>query len=154
HAGHPRALRLGQVFSHRRSNARYRSCQAVLRPDVRRARRAWAILYKPFCRVYSSLRRQSKMRKLLTKTSVIRGGIWRVCSINHRTRTERNNHEDQAKNHPCLWFNFNADKGMNRYLSIFTRSTISEVSRYGDARPELKGKVLIIRCEMEGQQFQ
>lgn len=55
---------------------------------------------------------------------------------------------------PCLWFNFNAEEAVNHYLSIFKRSKILEVSRYGDAMPELKGKVLIMRFELEGQQFQ
>jgi predicted 3-demethylubiquinone-9 3-methyltransferase (glyoxalase superfamily) len=55
---------------------------------------------------------------------------------------------------PCLWFNFNAEEAVDHYLSIFKRSKILEVSRYGDAMPELKGKVLTIRFEIEGQQFQ
>jgi predicted 3-demethylubiquinone-9 3-methyltransferase (glyoxalase superfamily) len=55
---------------------------------------------------------------------------------------------------PCLWFNFNAEEAVNHYLSIFKRSKILEVSRYGDAMPELKGKVLTMRFEIEGQEFQ
>jgi predicted 3-demethylubiquinone-9 3-methyltransferase (glyoxalase superfamily) len=54
---------------------------------------------------------------------------------------------------PCLWFNFNAEEAVNHYLSIFKRSSILEMSRYGDAMPDLKGKVLIIRFEIEDQQF-
>jgi predicted 3-demethylubiquinone-9 3-methyltransferase (glyoxalase superfamily) len=54
---------------------------------------------------------------------------------------------------PCLWFNFNAEEAVNHYLSIFPRSSILEVTRYGDAMPELKGKVLIMRFEIEGQQL-
>ncbi len=34
---------------------------------------------------------------------------------------------------PCLWFNFNAEEAVNHYLSIFKRSNILQVSRYGDA---------------------
>ncbi len=55
---------------------------------------------------------------------------------------------------PCLWFNFNAEEAVNHYLSIFKRSKILEVSRYGDAMPGLKGKVLTMRFEIEGQEFQ
>ena len=55
---------------------------------------------------------------------------------------------------PCLWFNFNAEEAVNHYVSIFKRSSILEVLRYGDAMPELKGKVLTMRFELEGQQFQ
>lgn len=55
---------------------------------------------------------------------------------------------------PCLWFNFNAEEAVNYYRSIFKNSKILEVSHYGDAIPEHKGKVLILRFEIEGQQFQ
>lgn len=55
---------------------------------------------------------------------------------------------------PCLWFNFNAEEAVNYYLSIFKNSKILEVSHYGDAVPEHKGKVLTLRFEIEGQQFQ
>ena len=55
---------------------------------------------------------------------------------------------------PCLWFSFNAEEAVNHYLSIFKRSSILQVSRYGDAMPDLKGKVLTMRFEIEGQQFQ
>ncbi len=54
---------------------------------------------------------------------------------------------------PCLWFNFNAEEAVNHYLSIFKQSTILETSRYGDGMPELKGKVLTIRFEIEEQPF-
>jgi predicted 3-demethylubiquinone-9 3-methyltransferase (glyoxalase superfamily) len=54
---------------------------------------------------------------------------------------------------PCLWFNFNAEEAVNHYLNIFQRSKVLETSRYGDAMPELKGKVLTMRFELEGQQF-
>ena len=55
---------------------------------------------------------------------------------------------------PCLWFNFNAEEAVTHYLSIFKNGKILEMSRYGDAMPEHKGKVLVIRFEIEGQQFQ
>jgi predicted 3-demethylubiquinone-9 3-methyltransferase (glyoxalase superfamily) len=55
---------------------------------------------------------------------------------------------------PCLWFNFNAEEAVNHYLSIFKSGKVLEVSHYGDAMPELKGKVLTMRFELEGQEFQ
>lgn len=55
---------------------------------------------------------------------------------------------------PCLWFNFNAQEAVNHYLSIFKNGKVLETSHYGDAMPQFKGKVLAIRFEMEGQQFQ
>lgn len=54
---------------------------------------------------------------------------------------------------PCLWFNFNAEEAVNHYISIFANSKILDVSRYGDAVPELNGNVLTMRFEIEGQTF-
>lgn len=59
----------------------------------------------------------------------------------------------QRKINPCLWFNFNAEEAVNHYLSIFRNSRILDVSRYRDAVPDLKGKVLTIRFEIEGLQL-
>lgn len=54
---------------------------------------------------------------------------------------------------PCLWFNFNAEEAVNHYMTIFRNSAILEVSRYGEAMPDLKGKVLTMRFELEGNEF-
>lgn len=54
----------------------------------------------------------------------------------------------------CLWFNFNAEEAVAHYLSIFKRSRILNILRYGDATPELKGKALMIHFELDGQEFQ
>jgi len=61
---------------------------------------------------------------------------------------------DRQKITPCLWFNFDAEEAVKLYMSIFQRSRILEISRYGDAMPEFKGKVLVIRFELEGREFQ
>ena len=53
----------------------------------------------------------------------------------------------------CLWFDFNAEEAVHHYMSIFERSKILEVLRYNAATPELEGKVLLIRFELEGQAF-
>ncbi len=54
---------------------------------------------------------------------------------------------------PCLWFNFNAEEAVNYYMSVFKTGKVHEVSRYGDAVPSLKGSVLTMRFELEGQHF-
>ncbi len=55
---------------------------------------------------------------------------------------------------PCLWFNFNAEEAVNHYLSIFKNGKLLEVSHYGDAMPQHKGKVMLLLFEIAGQQFQ
>jgi predicted 3-demethylubiquinone-9 3-methyltransferase (glyoxalase superfamily) len=55
---------------------------------------------------------------------------------------------------PCLWFNFNAEEAVNHYLTIFKRSKILLIVHYGDAMPDLKGKVMVIHFELEGQEFE
>ncbi len=54
---------------------------------------------------------------------------------------------------PCLWFDFNAEEAVNHYMGIFRNSRILEVSRYGDAMPALKGKVLTMRFDLDGREF-
>ena len=54
---------------------------------------------------------------------------------------------------PCLWFDFKAEEAVHHYLSIFKNGRILQTSRYGDAMPELKGKVLVMRFELEGREF-
>jgi predicted 3-demethylubiquinone-9 3-methyltransferase (glyoxalase superfamily) len=55
---------------------------------------------------------------------------------------------------PCLWFNFNAEAAVDFYTSVFPRSRVIQVSRYGDQHPALAGRVLMIWFEIEGVQFQ
>jgi len=54
---------------------------------------------------------------------------------------------------PCLWFNFNAEEAVNYYLSVFKVGKILDLSRYGEAHPELKGQVLTLHFELHGQTF-
>jgi predicted 3-demethylubiquinone-9 3-methyltransferase (glyoxalase superfamily) len=54
---------------------------------------------------------------------------------------------------PCLWFDFNAEEAVDYYRSIFPRSKILKVSHYNDAVPSLKGEVLTILFELEGQRL-
>jgi len=60
----------------------------------------------------------------------------------------------QSKITPCLWFNFNAEEAVHHYTTIFRRSRILEVSHYGNAMPQFKGRVLTILFELEGQRLQ
>ena len=39
------------------------------------------------------------------------------------------------------------------YVSLFKDSRITNVSRYGEAMPDMKGKVLAINFELEGQKY-
>jgi predicted 3-demethylubiquinone-9 3-methyltransferase (glyoxalase superfamily) len=54
---------------------------------------------------------------------------------------------------PCLWFDFNADEAVEHYLGIFKNGKVLDVTHYGDAMPSLKGKVLTLEFEIEGQHF-
>jgi len=52
-----------------------------------------------------------------------------------------------------LWFDHNAEEAVNLYTSIFPKSNIVNVSRYGDAGPGPKGQVLSMEFELAGQRF-
>ncbi len=58
---------------------------------------------------------------------------------------------------PCLWFDNQAEEAANFYVSIFKKSKIGNITRYGEAgatvsgRP--KGSVMTVTFEIEGQEF-
>ncbi len=58
---------------------------------------------------------------------------------------------------PCLWFNDTAEEAVAFYVSVFHRSRIGRVTRYGEAgaaasgRP--KGTVMTMTFQLEGQSF-
>ncbi len=54
---------------------------------------------------------------------------------------------------PCLWFDGKAEEAMTFYTSIFKKSKIGNVMRYGDAGPGKKGTVLSATFELDGQEF-
>jgi predicted 3-demethylubiquinone-9 3-methyltransferase (glyoxalase superfamily) len=54
---------------------------------------------------------------------------------------------------PFLWFNDQAEEAMNFYVSIFKKSKVGTVTRYGDAGPGPKGKVMSATFTLEGQEF-
>ena len=54
---------------------------------------------------------------------------------------------------PFLWFDGQAEDAMNFYASVFKKSKVVRVSRYGDAGPGPKGTVMSATFELEGQRF-
>jgi len=58
-----------------------------------------------------------------------------------------------AKDHPFLWYDGNAEEAANFYISIFKNSKMGKISRYGDAGPGPKGSVMSVTFQIEGQEF-
>lgn len=58
---------------------------------------------------------------------------------------------------PCLWFDDQAEQAADFYLSVFPRSKITHIARYGEAGREFHGKapgsVMTIAFELDGQAF-
>jgi predicted 3-demethylubiquinone-9 3-methyltransferase (glyoxalase superfamily) len=54
---------------------------------------------------------------------------------------------------PFLWFNDQAEQAANFYTSIFKQSKVVNISRYGEAIPGQKGKVMTVTFELGGQEF-
>jgi predicted 3-demethylubiquinone-9 3-methyltransferase (glyoxalase superfamily) len=54
---------------------------------------------------------------------------------------------------PFLWFDNKAEEAANFYVSIFKNSKILSISRYGEAGPGPKGTVMVVRFQLDGQEF-
>ena len=58
---------------------------------------------------------------------------------------------------PCLWFDKEAEEAARFYVSVFKRSRVREITRYGKAGREVhggkEGRVLTVVFELEGQRF-
>jgi len=54
---------------------------------------------------------------------------------------------------PFLWFDTQAEEAATFYTSVFERSRIIEVARYGDAGPGTAGSVMTVSFELDGQRF-
>src|SRR5258705_3545414 len=54
---------------------------------------------------------------------------------------------------PFLWFDGKAEEAMNFYVSVFKKSKVVRVTRYGDAGPGPKGTVMSATFQLEGQEF-
>jgi predicted 3-demethylubiquinone-9 3-methyltransferase (glyoxalase superfamily) len=55
---------------------------------------------------------------------------------------------------PCLWFDRQAEEAARFYCSVFPRSEIGAVSRYGDGMPLSAGTVMLVEFTLDGQRFQ
>ncbi|MBO0796977.1 MAG: VOC family protein, partial [Ktedonobacteraceae bacterium] len=53
----------------------------------------------------------------------------------------------------CLWFDDNAEEAVNFYTSMFKRSKVGPVTRYGEEGPGTAGKVMTVAFQLEGQEF-
>jgi len=54
---------------------------------------------------------------------------------------------------PFLWFDHQAEEAAKFYTSIFKKSKIGTISRYGEAGPGPKGSVMTVAFNIEGQEF-
>jgi predicted 3-demethylubiquinone-9 3-methyltransferase (glyoxalase superfamily) len=54
---------------------------------------------------------------------------------------------------PFLWFDDQAEEAVNHYVSIFPDSKIVSTSRYGEAGPGPKGRLMTSVFELAGQRF-
>jgi len=54
---------------------------------------------------------------------------------------------------PFLWFDGKAEEAAKFYTSIFPKSKIRHVTRYGDAGPGPKGSVMTVEFQLDGQKF-
>jgi len=58
---------------------------------------------------------------------------------------------------PCLWFDTQAEAAASHYVSIFPKSKLGKITRYGKEGKEIHGKpagsVLTVEFEIEGVKF-
>ena len=54
---------------------------------------------------------------------------------------------------PFLWFNGQAEEAANFYTSIFKKSKVLSISRYGEGEHGQPGKVMTASFELNGQEF-
>jgi len=58
---------------------------------------------------------------------------------------------------PCLWFDTQAEEAVNFYISIFKKSKIMNIARYGEAGAKVSGKpegtVMTVTFLLEGHEF-
>jgi predicted 3-demethylubiquinone-9 3-methyltransferase (glyoxalase superfamily) len=54
---------------------------------------------------------------------------------------------------PFLWFDTQAEEAATFYVSIFPRSRIVKIARYGDAGPGPAGSVMTVQFELDGQEI-
>jgi predicted 3-demethylubiquinone-9 3-methyltransferase (glyoxalase superfamily) len=52
-----------------------------------------------------------------------------------------------------LWFDKEAEEAAKFYCSLFKDAKILEIARYGDAGPGPKGSVMVVKFQLDGQEF-
>ncbi|MGZ3237526.1 MAG: VOC family protein [Burkholderiaceae bacterium] len=55
--------------------------------------------------------------------------------------------------YPCLWFDDQAEKAANFYVSIFKNSKILNTTHYLEGAPKPAGSVMTVEFILDGQQF-
>jgi len=54
---------------------------------------------------------------------------------------------------PSLWFDTEGEEAASFYVSIFPKSRITDISRYGSTGPRPEGTVMTVSFELDGLQF-
>jgi predicted 3-demethylubiquinone-9 3-methyltransferase (glyoxalase superfamily) len=54
---------------------------------------------------------------------------------------------------PFLWFGTQAEEAAEFYTSVFKGSRVLDVTRYGEAGPGPAGSAMIVRFDLDGQEF-
>jgi predicted 3-demethylubiquinone-9 3-methyltransferase (glyoxalase superfamily) len=54
---------------------------------------------------------------------------------------------------PFLWFDTQAEEAMKFYTSVFKKSKVGTIARYGEAGPGPVGSVMTATFELDGQEF-
>ena len=53
---------------------------------------------------------------------------------------------------PFLWFDHQAEEAARFYVSVFKKSKVVNIARYGDAGPGPKGSVMTVAFQLDGQE--
>ena len=54
---------------------------------------------------------------------------------------------------PCLWFDTQGEEAARFYTSMFPNSRIVDIAHYGEAGPRDAGTVMVVKFELDGQEF-
>jgi predicted 3-demethylubiquinone-9 3-methyltransferase (glyoxalase superfamily) len=54
---------------------------------------------------------------------------------------------------PMLWFNDQAEEAAKFYVSVFKDAKILETSYYGEGSPAPAGTVMVVKFQLEGQEY-
>jgi len=54
---------------------------------------------------------------------------------------------------PCLWFDTEGEEAARFYTSVFPNSRIVDIAHYGEAGPRDAGTVMVVKFELDGQEF-